>query len=378
MKVRGAGALVWVALALGQAEAKADTAPSVWDIARDPAERDRWKLHVTVERLMHPHHAEDEGVSSAEEAMDDRLSLAKAADVLEQADAAHSPDVRLAFDLGVVYERLAELQGDDGLQEKVVTVLVPALDAAPDHPGAPEALYALAVAFAHVDRPRDELATWRRYIPKLADDRRRLLPMMNMGEAEMHLGQIDAALATFHAALDICQSLPNSAALSEPYALILWDIAIALDRQGDPVAAFRTAAKARSFSWTVTIVIDQGRTQIRTLTGWDAIRDYETVFFSPAWEREWYLALGEAAVALDSPDPRVAAKGWADAERHWDTYFTRATEPGRVETARGEREGVVSRWAAMAKLRRDYAHRARLAAEKRAPAKSPTVGELEP
>jgi hypothetical protein len=116
-----------------------------------------------------------------------------------------------------------------------------------------------------------------------------------------------------------------------------------------------------------------------TQTGWEAIQDYVDVFFVPAWEREWYLALGEAAVASDTPDPRVAATGWAEAERHWSTYLTRATEAARgtgiPSDASDGRDGVAARWNAMAKLRRDYAHRARLAAEKRAgalPAPRPT------
>jgi tetratricopeptide (TPR) repeat protein len=360
---------------VGGVEAAADTPPSVWDCARDPAERDRWKLHATAEALMHPPASSDD--TSLEEDRGEELSLEQARVSLEDADAAHSPDVRLAFDLGIVYERLAALQRDDVLQEKVIDVLVPALAASPDHPGAPEALSALAAAFAHVDRPREELATWRQYIPKLADADTRLLPMMNMGEAEMRLGQIDTALSTFHAALDIAQSLPNSASLSDVYALILWDIAIALDRQGDPVDAFKTAAKARAFSWTINVPVGSPLAGITagllpgviTQTGWDAIQDSVEVFFVPAWEREWYLALGEAAVASEAKDARGAAAAWGEAERHWSTYFTRATEAARDAgsgDSRARHEDVATRWIAMAKLRRDYAHRARLAAETRA------------
>jgi hypothetical protein len=200
--------------------------------------------------------------------------------------------------------------------------------------------------------------------------------MMNMGEAEMRVGQIDTALSTFHAALDIAQALPNSASLSDVYALILWDIAVALDRQGDPVDAFKTAAKARAFSWTINVPVGSPLAGITagllpgviTQTGWDAIQDYVEVFFVPAWEREWYLALGEAAAASEAKDARAAAAAWGEAERHWDTYFTRATEAARDAgsgDSRARDEDVATRWTAMAKLRRDYARRARLAAEAR-------------
>jgi tetratricopeptide (TPR) repeat protein len=367
-----AGALTVLGLLASRAEAAADTAPSAWDLARDPDERGRWKLHAMVEGLLHPVASSDD-VSSLEEDRTYQLSLERARAILEDADAAHSPDVRLAFDLGIVYERLAHLQGDDVLeQEKAVAVLTPALAASPDHPAAADALYALATALAYLDRPREELAAWRRYIPKLADDERRLLPMTNMGEAEMRLGQVDAALATFRSALDLCESLPNSASLSEPYALILWDVAIALDRQGDPVDALRMAGKARNFSWTVSAATGLAPGVITfTQTGWDAIQDYVDVFFVPAWERNWYLALGEAAAATDATDPRVAANAWGQAEGDWGTYFAKAT--ASAGDGKGERATLLSRWAAMAKLRRDYAHRERLGAEKRAAALPPAA-----
>jgi tetratricopeptide (TPR) repeat protein len=367
MRARVLG-LVVLAPLLGPSAAVADTAPSVWDRVRDPAQGDRWRLHVTVERLLHPPRSEDRAPLEDDRA--DELSLEQARVALEEADAAHSPDVRLSFDLGIVYERLGNLERDNGLYELAVAVLGPALAASPSHPGAVGALSALAFSLAKLDRPRDELATWRRYLPKLTDESERLTPMMNMGEAEMRVGQLDEALATFRSAVDLCQALPNSAALSEEYALLLWDIGITLDRQGDPSGALRIVATARSFSWTVNI--PGADPPFRTLTGWDAIQDDDDVFFVPNWEREWYLALGEAALASDSTDARVAAVAWAQAERHWGTYFTAAAS-ARAEAAAspGGRETPVDRWAALARLRRDHARRARIESEKRASASPP-------
>jgi tetratricopeptide (TPR) repeat protein len=336
----------------------ADTPPTAWDLARDPAERDRWALHEGVQEALHPPRSDE--ATPLDEAKDDERSLERARDLLEESDAAHSPDVRLAFDLGIVYERLASLRSDDGLYEKAAAVLTPALARDPDATGSAEALSSLAAALARLDRPRAELATWRRYIPKIEDDERRLTPMMNMGEAQMRLGQIDAALSTFRATLDLCTTLPNTASLNEPYALILWDIAIAQDRQDDPMGALRTAAKARSFSWTVNV--PGADPPFRTLTGWDAIQDYVDVFFVPDWEREWYLALGEASAAADAADPNAAARGWEAAEHHWDTYFTRAAAAGRHDGASDGTPSLLGRWAVMARFRRDHARKARTAA----------------
>src|SRR5580658_2836263 len=88
--------------------ARADTPPSAWDVAKDPGQADRWALHVKVQRLLHsmPSGAPE----FLELRRDQELRLESARMLLEQADAAHSPDVRLRFDLGTVYEDIAVLQ----------------------------------------------------------------------------------------------------------------------------------------------------------------------------------------------------------------------------------------------------------------------------
>src|SRR5580704_6145268 len=140
-----------IAAALACRSAGAETPPSSWDMARDPAERARWALHVRVQRLMRA----PAGDTSLP--LDDELRLEAARAMLEEADAAHSPDVRLQFDLGVVYSRLATRQQRLDYERRVVDVLVPALALAPDDPGATAALEALVYAYAKLDRPREEL-----------------------------------------------------------------------------------------------------------------------------------------------------------------------------------------------------------------------------
>jgi tetratricopeptide (TPR) repeat protein len=335
------GAILAPVLLCG-AIARADTPPSAWDLAKDPAARDRWELHVRVMRLM-PRHVRR---GSAE----DELRLEAVRAVLEGADAAHSPDVRLRFDLGIVYEDLANLLWRDDLRLKAVSVLAPAVDASPDHPAATGALDALVDAYAKLGRPREELAVWRRYVPRLLDDRVRAPSLMNMGEAQMRVGSLDEALDTFRAALRLCEELPNSIAVNEWYALTLWDLALALDRSGDSVTALDTAAKARAWSWQ-----KPGGQIVGTVTGWDAIHDTEDVFFVPAWERDWYFALGHAAAARASSDPRDSARSWAAAERHWNTYTTGSEATGGRDP-----------WLSIARARRDHARAERLRAESRA------------
>ena len=60
----------------------------------------------------------------------------------------------------------------------------------------------------------------------------------------MRLGRVDDALATFREVLRLCGELPNTPSVGSTYVLALWDVAVALDRSGDPRGALETAAKA--------------------------------------------------------------------------------------------------------------------------------------
>jgi tetratricopeptide (TPR) repeat protein len=337
-------ALLAAPLALGvvgasAAAARADTPPSVWDVARDPGEAGSWKLHVGVQRLL----LGRRDAPNDEEKL--RVEAARA--LLEDADAAHSPDVRLRFDLGVVY-------GDLEQQSRVVAVLVPALAMAPpDDPASTPALEKLAYAYAKLGRSAEELEVWRRYIPRL-DDRARALEMMNMGEAEMRLGHLDDALGTFREVLRLCGEVPNFTGVVLTYALTLWDLAVALDRSGDPRGALETAGKAMALSW------QQGPGPLRsTMTGAQAIEDTEAVFFVPEWERQWYLALESAEAARGSSDPREAAGLWMVSVGHREAYVAGASSSPSADP-----------WLPVAKRRLEEARAASALARKRA-AKAP-------
>jgi tetratricopeptide (TPR) repeat protein len=331
-------ALFWAGVA------QAGTPPNAWDIARDPDARERWSLHVRVERMLSPTRSDD--VAVADPRLDAELRLEAARAMLEKGDAAHSPDVRLRFDLGIVYYELGDRQGGIlDLFQKAVDILAPAVDAAPDEPSATEAFGVLVLAYAKMNRPRDELATWLRYIPLIADDRARVGSMMNMGEAEMRLGHVDDALATFREVLRLCGELPNSGNIGSTYVLSLWDVAIALDRSGDPGEALDTAAKASRMK----VLDSRGNLS----TGAALIARDPSVFFVPAWELEWYLALGASAEARDAKDVRDAAEHWALAAQHWDTYVERSS-------AEGGRDLFLK----IARVRQAHAHARKVAAEK--------------
>lgn len=337
--------LLFLGAFLASPSVHADTPPTAWDFARDPPERERWTLHVRVERLLAPARGDDE--SAPNPRLDRELRHEAARAMLEEADAAHSPDLRLRFDLGRVYKALADDEERADLYLKAIDVLAPAVAAAPDEPAVTEALSDLVYAYAKTNRPVEELATWRKYIPRLVDDRGRVVAMMNMGEAEMRIGRVDDAAGTFREVLRLCSELPNTSSAGSTYALTLFDLAVALDRSGDARSALDTAARASHMN-----VIDS---RGMPTDGATLLTQDPNVFFVPEWEREWYLALVTGAGAREAKDARKAAALWRAAEDHWARYVERATAAGGRDA-----------WLAIAKVRRERTHTERVAADARA------------
>jgi tetratricopeptide (TPR) repeat protein len=353
--MRRAGlALVWIASVAVAASARADTPPSVWDIAKDPAQHDRWSLHVRVQRLLQAQpetELEPGEVGRAARAL--RLESARA--MLEQGGAADSPDVRLQFDLGVVDSELGEAEARPDLLQEAIRILVPALGKHPDHPAATEAMYHLVLCYTRLNRPADEVLAWQRYIPRLVDDgTARAVSLMNMGEAQMRLGHAEEALETFREVVSIVTAIPNSGDL---YPLVEWDIAVAMDRSGDARGATDEASKLLGMGGGPAFAggapFPVALHNPRVFRGTLVLRK-PNVFFVPPWELEWYLALAYAADGRDAQDPRAAAEAWNDAESHWRRYV-------QLSSASSEKDP----WLPIARLRLAHAHDARVRAETR-------------
>ena len=290
MKRLASAALAVAALAAGTA--RADTPPSAWDAAKDPGARARWQLHRDVREQI-----DTVAVKSLRGVARD-LAFERARASLEAAHAADSPDPRLRFDLGVVYE---DLQRHD----RAVEVLEKGLELAPDHPAAPEAWVTLAYAGAKLDRPALERRAYVEYLRRVSDDRPRSTALLNLAEAEMRLGNLDRAITGYHDALRA--SVDLGFAGQETYTLGLWGLAVALDRAGDPVGSKAETRRALSHD-----------------PGMQLIGFGPNVFFVPAYERLWYLGLGYAVTAEDSRDPREARDQWELALRTWEKYAREA------------------------------------------------------
>ena len=315
------GAVAAVLLAGAAPLAHADTPPSRWDIAKDPAVRHRYGLHVRVRELLLLDRQIGRSMRNA--------ALERARAILEDEHAATSPDIRLRFDLGEVYFEL-------GHHEQAIAVLGPALLEAPNHAAAVEARISLAYAYAKLGRSKEERESYRAYLAKVTDDRLRALAILNMAEAEMHLGDLDESIASYKEALQIATHLPNSSSSSETAVLALWGLAVALDRSGDAAAA-----------------LEQARFATQMDPGEQIIGHGLNVFFVPEYERQWYLALAETAHARESKKADEVFAASSRALDHWTKY---------VEAA-----GAEDRWIALARAHRDRAAAAVTAARAKLP-----------
>lgn len=321
-------ALLLLCLAAIPAQARADTPPNAWDIAKDPAARDLWDLHARVSQLLAgprlPNHMSE-------------VRELQARALLQAANAATSKDVRLRFDLGRVYEALR-------LHREAIAVLQPAVDEYPDHPAVSNALLALAYAYAKLDQPKGEREAYKRFLAKDTTESSRATATLNLAEAEMRLGNLPDAIAGYREAVAISMELPNTMGGSLTAILGMWGLSVALDRSGDPVGAANETKLANQLDPGQRIIGDDRS---------------DAVFFEPKHERFWYTALGAQEEARAAVDPRLAMLQWRAASERWNGYVrgAEATDP-------------TDRWLPLARAHLAAAKKALAAAEKRA-AKSP-------
>lgn len=329
--------------ALGAVEdARADTPPSSWEIAKDPKVRSAWETHLDYERNI----AADEVIKGIGKIplVDGNLYVERARGALEDADARHSSDPRLVFDLGLCYERL-------GRHLDAADVLGDALARWPDHPAAEDGWLHYAFANAHLERPAEERRAYERYLAIATEASRRLVPTLNMAEADMRAGDLAAAVDGYRAVLRDAAGLPNLPWNAQTSKLATWGLAVALDRQGDLFGAARVAKQAtamdppppRTRSYALAAPLND-----------TAIMDATSVFFVPAYERMWYLALGETELAKAETDPRRALEHWRHTEKLWGLY---------IAGAHGAK--TPDRWLAMAERRIELVKRRRAEVEAR-------------
>jgi tetratricopeptide (TPR) repeat protein len=340
-----------LACALAPAPARADTPPSVWDRARDPATADSYRLHLEVQRrLSQAQTALDFGFSSAFESQKDTVRA-----MLERQRASTSPDVRLRFDLGLVYLLLGKTE-ERSYYKRAAEVLGEALAMAPDHPAAEEAWSRLAEACGHIGDHACERRSYDMVLRLTTEESDRGTSTLNLAETEMHLGNLKEAIDGYREALRIASRSPGRTLSEQRLApLALWGLAVALDRSGDHVGADREALAVL---------------QMQSSSGMSGLLRSSDVFFFPDYELSWYDAVGATAQARR---PGATA---ADAARSW-----KAAEEAFARYVQGaERSPTPDRWLELARARHAAAKLEREKAEMRrgkVPAPPPPLDDEE-
>lgn len=293
---RAAVAATLAALLLHVSSASAER-PDVWEVAKDPqvalehlALREAQRSFVQARAI---------GILSPSGAR----MLARAKRVLEKAGAADARDPRVK----VFYGRVLELLGDD---RGAVAVLESAVRAAPSHPDIPDAYFALAVSYARLGRPRDEVLAYDSFLRVETSLEQRAIALSNQAEGHMVLGDLTRSIRTYRSAID----------LAHDNALAHWGLAVALDRWGEHAGALAEAG--------IALTYDRDARQLNG-TG---------VFFVPAYDRFWYRALGAMSRAATADDPSSALPWWERANLLWQQYVDAAP--------------VDDRWLPIAKSRR--------------------------
>jgi tetratricopeptide (TPR) repeat protein len=326
--------------------ALADTAPSRWERAKDPRVGEDWDLHVKVTEelsagLMGRRRTDDQ------QRYEEQRRYEVARGWLEEAHAEKSPDVRLRFDLGEVYERLERHQ-------RAVDVLAPALALAPDHPAATDAWIEISYAYAHLDRSREELAAYDAYLARTQSVNGRATALLNRAEAEMRLGQLEDAISGYKDAISVSESISGVPSLVHNRVLSLWGLAVALDRSGDTAGGAREAARAvqddagMPGAWPRGSIIAGEDPEVR-------------VFFVPDYETFYYLGLGMFEYARQAAGAHAAALRWKGAESFWERYVAGAEAWDRTHKSNPDR------WLSRAKAHLARARKQRALAERRPP-----------
>jgi tetratricopeptide (TPR) repeat protein len=257
--------------------------PSVWERAANPRAAAFEMVHRSVEALL----VDAQKLKWHTPMGKDKLVAALR--LLDGIEADKATDVRLKFDYGRVLSLLR-------YYERAMVVLSETLTDAPDHPAATDAYYSIAICYAKLGRPKDEIAAYDEFLRRETDTSSRANAIANRGEARMVQGDLAAAIEDLRASLAL---LPDN-------ALAHFSLAVALDRTGD-----RTGALAEA---KIAITYDALDQQIGS----------PNVFFMPPYDRYWYDALGATARAQQIDDAATSILWWETAAGKWKEYIDAA------------------------------------------------------
>jgi tetratricopeptide (TPR) repeat protein len=292
----GIVAIAWLCAA-GPAAAE----PSSWARARTPEAEARRGLVRAAESLQLKYHhylADNRARPMTREEAQNLVNsyLRPAAELLELAGAARSPDLFLRLDLAEAYGLL-------GKHKQAIAVLESIVRAQPPAPLRARAWAALAISFGHTGRVEEEIHAYGEAIAvtPLASERARMYA--NRAEAYMLLGDITAAVEGYRAAIPLLSARDM---IFGAGPTTLWGLAVALDRSGDLDGAIESVRLARTY--------DPKDAQING-PGW---------FYVPEYDQHWYEALGHWAVARKGDMGSVRADAYTRAVASIEAFVAKA------------------------------------------------------
>lgn len=221
-------------------------------------------------------------------------------ETLHRHDAATSTDARIRYDYGFVLARLRKCN-------QATAALEGALALDRHHPFAQDGAFELAICYSLLGKHADEE---RAYLVALdLSDRptHKAVIYSNLAESRMAQGKLDEGIDAVEAAI----------ALEPDFASARYNLAILKDRAGEPFGALDAAKHA--------VQLDPEGEYL----------DGEGVFFEPPYEKYWYyalrdLALAEWTIAGERVNHLLAAlvayRKWLDAADPADRYRPRCVE----------------------------------------------------
>lgn len=277
--------------------ASADTAPSVWERARDPEVGDAFAVHTqAAARLasINPDRTDDGSFVSPAIALNNEALLRGAIAMLQSAGAETSKSPLLRFDLARAYGLLGQYLSIPGSFERASKLYKSFIADFPDNVQADEAWDGLADACAHTAERACELTAWREVLLRETEPAARLTPTLNLAEVEMHEGDLKSSIDDYREAFALAARVPSEHGM-EISILSEYGLAVALDRAGENNEAEHHAALAYSME-----------NQMKVLHG-------PGTYFVPDYEINWYDAVTAAARARVATNVAGRLALWQDA-----------------------------------------------------------------
>lgn len=302
------GALGALLLVASGASAQS-TPPDRWDRARDASAMHDERVLEEASDLL-------EDASTQPDPRQRQQAAGEARSLLEQIGGSKARDQRVRY----LYGHALHVLDDDS---SVIAALAPLMRTAFAHPVGIYVMFDLAVAYARVEKFREEIDVYNRLLEAVDRQGLRYTILANRGESRAKLDDFAGAVEDFRKVLD---AQPTN-------SLARWGLVVTLDRWGDLASALQEGG----FAWD----LDQGDRSVLDKSG---------VFFVPSYDKWWHHALRQlsASQRVQGVEEKMAHLQAAD--RYYELYLASAPSVERwVPLAKARRKMIAGRLEALRK-----------------------------